>query len=56
MFKVYVCNTFSDGMYDELDGVEYEYKADAQVTLDKVLEDPVLGLEISGYYIEEVIK
>lgn len=54
MFKVYVCTTFSHGMYDELDGVEYEFKADAQVALDRVLEDPVLGLEILSYYIEEV--
>lgn len=54
MFKVRVKTEFSDGMYDELDGVEYEFKADAQVALDRVLEDPVLGLEIIGYYIEEV--
>ncbi len=55
MYKIYVTIDKWDGDYEELDGVLYEYKADAQVALDKVLEDPVLGLEISGYYIEEVI-
>jgi hypothetical protein len=54
MFKIFVTTDYFDGDYEELDGVLYEYKADAQIALDKVLEDPVLGLEISGYYIEEV--
>ena len=54
MFKIFVTTDKWDGDYEELDGVLYKYKADAQVALDKVLEDPVLGLEISGYYIDEV--
>ncbi len=54
MFKVFVTTDYFDEDYEELDGVLYEYWADAQAALDKVLEDPVLGLEISGYYIKEV--
>lgn len=54
MYKIYVTIDKWDGDYEELDGVLYGHWVDAQTSLDKVLEDPVLGLEISGYYIEEV--
>lgn len=43
-----------DYSIEEFDGVEYKTKAAAKAALDKVLEDQVLGHEITGYYIEEV--
>lgn len=54
MFKVYVQTEYSDGMFDELDGVEYADKADARAALEKALDDPVIGLEILYWYISEV--
>ena len=54
MYKIFVTTDEWDGDYEELNGVLYLRQVDAQTALNKVLEDPVLGLEISGYYIEEV--
>lgn len=54
MFKIYVCTTFSDGMYDELDGVEYPDKGEARAALEKALDDPLTGWDILDYCISEV--
>ena len=54
MYKVLVQTELSDGMFDELDGIEYPTIADARMALAYAKEDPVLGLEIIDYAIEEV--
>ena len=54
MYKVYVCTTFSDGMYDELDGVEYTDKGEARAALEKALDDPLTGPDILDWCISEV--
>ena len=54
MFKIFVNTIYYGGDFEELDGVLYERRVDAQLAIDKVLDDPVLGLEINAYYIKEV--
>ena len=54
MFKVYVKTEFSDGMYDELDDVEYADKGEARAALEKALDDPLTGPDILCWYISEV--
>ena len=53
MFNVYVCTTFSDVMYDELDGVEYADKGEARAALEKALDDPLYGPDILDWYISQ---
>ena len=53
-YKVYVCTTFSNGYYDELDGVKYPDKGEARAALEKALDDPLLGWDIENWYIQEV--
>ena len=53
-YKIYVTTSFSDGMCDELDGVEYISLGDAADALNKALDDPVTGHEILTYCISEV--
>lgn len=53
MYKVYVRTTFSDGMYDELDGVKYDNNIEAVEALEEALDDPLTGPDILGWYIQE---
>lgn len=54
MFKIYVKTEFSDGMFDELDGVEYPDKGEARAALEKALDDPLTGPDILDWWIWEV--
>ena len=54
MFKVYVRTEFSDGDFDELDGVEYPDKGEARAALEKALDDPLYGPDILDWCISEV--
>lgn len=53
-YKIYVTTVYSDGMCDELDGVEYTSLGDASDALNKALDDPDTGHKILTYCIAEV--
>lgn len=53
MFKVYVSTTFSDGMFDELDDVEYADKGEARAALEKAIDDPLTGPDILDWCISQ---